>query len=125
MQYKSNKKTELGAKGEEIACKYLTDKGYKILSRNWRFRHLEVDIIAMKDDMLHVVEVKTRQTNFFERPQDAVTKSKQAYLVQAINRYIEHIPDFTGEIQFDIITILTNAQGTEIEHIENAFYPLC
>lgn len=125
MQHKNTEKTELGAKGEQIACKYLNSHGYKILERNWRFSHKEIDIIAQKNSTIHVIEVKTRATTFFERPQDAVTKNKQRYLITAINAYIENIPTFDGEIQFDIITILIEPKKEIIEYIPNAFYPLC
>jgi putative endonuclease len=124
MQYKNTQKTELGAKGEQIACKYLTSHGYKILERNWRFSHKEIDIIAEKENTIHVVEVKTRATTFFERPQDAVTKDKQRFLIAAVNNYIQNRP-FNGDIQFDIITVLVQPNSETIEYIPNAFYPLC
>lgn len=124
MQHKSSEKSELGAKGEQIACKYLSSHGYKILERNWRFSHKEIDIIAEKDKTLHVVEVKTRATTFFERPQDAVTKDKQRFLIAAINSYIQTIP-FDGEIQFDIITVLVESNKETVDYIPDAFYPIC
>jgi len=125
MQHKNTQKTELGAKGEQIACKYLSSHGYIILERNWRFSHKEIDIIAQQGNTIHVVEVKTRATTFFERPQDAVTKDKQRFLIAAINNYIQNIPDFTGEIQFDIITVLIEPQQELVEFIPDAFYPVC
>lgn len=123
-QVKSQEKSELGRKGEEIACKYLSKNDFKILDRNWQFRHKEIDIIALKDNVLHVVEVKTRSSSYFERPQDAVTKQKQKFLITAINDYINQ-HDFEGEIQFDIFSVLLE-NGTEIlEFIPDAFYPIC
>jgi putative endonuclease len=74
---------ELGKQGEEIAQQHLSDKGYKILQCNWRFGSEEIDIIARKDNILVIVEVKTRQTNFFGEPEESVTKKKQKFLVRA------------------------------------------
>ena len=70
---------DLGMKGEEIAARYLAGKGYKILERNWRHGKDELDIIAANGEFLVVIEVKTRSTSFFGKPEDAVTDKKQEY----------------------------------------------
>jgi putative endonuclease len=123
-QVKSQEKSELGRAGEEIACKYLSKYAFIILERNWQFRHKEIDIIALKDNILHVVEVKTRSSSYFERPQDAVTKQKQRFLITAINDYINQ-HDFDGEIQFDIFSVLIENGKETLEFIPDAFYPIC
>lgn len=123
-QVKSQEKSELGRKGEEIACKYLSKNNFKIVERNWQFRHKEIDIIALKDNVLHVVEVKTRSSSYFERPQDAVNKQKQKFLITAINDYINQ-HDFEGEIQFDIFSVLLENGKETLEYIPDAFYPIC
>ena len=61
---------ELGKKGEQLAVDFLQKKGYTILDRNWRFKKAEVDIIAQKEQILAIVEVKTRSSNYFGNPQD-------------------------------------------------------
>lgn len=119
----NTQKTELGRKGEKIAYNYLLKKGYSILATNWRYKHKEIDILAQIDSTLVVVEVKTRSHSFFERPQDAVTKQKQKFLVQATNAYISTV-DFEGDVRFDIISIITNSNEEIITHLEDAFYPL-
>ena len=116
-------KSAIGIKGEEIACIYLSNKGYSILERNWRSRHKEIDIIAKKNNLLVIVEVKTRTSSFFERPQDAVTIKKQKHLISATNEYVS-LKNFSGEIQFDIVSVLLENNKEVIEHIEDAFYPL-
>jgi len=123
MQLKKTEKTELGLKGEEIACKYLTKLGYSIIERNWRYKHKEIDIIMKQDSLLIIVEVKTRSSLYFERPQDAVTIQKQKFLISAANGYIENI-EFDGEVRFDIVTVLLENGKEKIEHIPDAFYPL-
>jgi putative endonuclease len=83
----------------------------------------KIDIIAKKNNLLVIVEVKTRTSSFFERPQDAVTIKKQKHLISATNEYVS-LKNFSGEIQFDIISVLLENNKEIIEHIEDAFYPL-
>ncbi|NLP57121.1 YraN family protein [Lutibacter sp. B1] len=111
---------ELGKKGEEIAVEFLVKNGYKILEQNWRFQKAEVDIIALKNDVLAIVEVKTRSTNYFGNPQDFVNSKKIKLLVEAINEYIIS-KNLDVEVRFDIIAIIKNQNSFKIEHLEDAF----
>ena len=114
---------DLGKAGEELACEYLINKGFKILERNWRFGNDEIDIIAQHADNLIVVEVKTRMTNFFGEPQTFVSKQKQGFLIRAANVYSERIKQDL-EVRFDIIgVVLSTGAAPIIEHIEEAFLP--
>ena len=114
---------ELGKKGEDLATQFLIKKGYKILSRNYRFKKLEIDIIAEYKNELIIVEVKTRASRFLAGPEETVTKGKQKSIIKAANQYIiEHEVDL--ETRFDIISIILNQKETSIEHLEDAFYPL-
>ncbi len=113
----------LGNSGEQIAQKYLEQKGYQIKEINWRFGHLELDIIAQKDDWLVVVEVKTRSTDIFQNPEDAISTKKIRNIVKATNEYI-NLKNWQGETRFDIISIISNSNETKIKHIEDAFLPL-
>tara|TARA_R110001632_G_scaffold19898_10_gene59870 strand:+ start:1177 stop:1536 length:360 start_codon:yes stop_codon:yes gene_type:complete len=111
---------DLGKKGEQLAVDYLIKEGYKILVRNWRFQKAEIDIIALKENILASVEVKTRSTNYFGNPQDFVNPKKIKLLVMAMNEYvIKH--DLDVEVRFDIIAITKNKSGFDIEHLEDAF----
>ena len=67
---------ELGKKGEQLAVDYLTKEGYKIEERNWRFQKAEIDIIASKQQTIISVEVKTRSSKDFGKPQDFVNSKK-------------------------------------------------
>lgn len=111
---------ELGKKGEEIAVEFLVKNGYKILEQNWRFQKAEVDIIALKNDILAIVEVKTRSTNYFGNPQDFVNSKKIKLLVEAINEYIIS-KNLDVDVRFDIIAIIKNQNSFKIEHLEDAF----
>jgi len=111
---------ELGEKGEKLAVEFLQKKGYKILDCNWRYKKAEVDIIAQKNDVLAVVEVKTRSSDYFGNPQDFVNQKKIQLLVEAINEYVIS-KDLDVEVRFDIVAILKNKKEFKIEHLEDAF----
>ncbi|MCK5822940.1 MAG: YraN family protein [Bacteroidales bacterium] len=114
---------DFGKKGEEIAQTFLKQKGYSILATNWHHRHKEVDIIAEKDNSLIIVEVKSRSNTIHELPQDAVTKKKQRFLIEAANAYVEK-NDVDLEVQFDIITVVKHNDKYKVRHIKDAFYPI-
>lgn len=115
--------TQKGNAGEEIAIAHLLKQGYSIRARNWRDRHLEIDIVAAIDDLLVIVEVKLRASNAFGTPEEFVTKSKQKKLIKAADVYIkEH--DIHTETRFDVISIIQNSNELVVEHITGAFYPM-
>jgi putative endonuclease len=111
-----------GQKGEEMAAKFLEEKGYTILETNWRFMNLEADIIAQLNKTLVIAEVKTRKSNYFGEPESFVTKQKQKNLIKTANAYIER-KELDLEVRFDIVSIVLN-DSTSVKHIEDAFYPL-
>ncbi|MFL5753936.1 MAG: YraN family protein [Bacteroidia bacterium] len=111
-----------GKEGEEASIAYLRKMGFTILETNWRFKKLEIDIIAMEGDTLVAVEVKTRSTAVFGEPEVFVTKGKQGKLVKAINHYVNG-NGMNNEIRFDVVAVLYQDGGTSIKHIIDAFYP--
>jgi len=112
---------ELGKKGEELAIDFLIKKGYTIRDKNYRYLKAEVDIIAQKEDVLVVVEVKTRSSRDFGLPQDFVNQKKIKLLVMATDHYVIS-KDLEVNVRFDIIAIIHKNNTFEIEHIEDAFY---
>ncbi|MDB4590099.1 YraN family protein [Flavobacteriaceae bacterium] len=113
---------ELGKQGEKTAVAYLAKNGYDILEQNFYFDKAEIDIIAQKNkETIVVVEVKTRNSNFFGNPQDFVSPSKIKLLVKAANEYIIS-KNIDVEVRFDIIAVIKNKKEDKIEHFENAFY---
>ena len=116
------KHIELGKKGEEIAAGFLKGKGYQILERNWRTGRDEIDIIATDKNTLVIVEVKTRSTDYFGEPEEAVTDRKQEFLIRAAEEYVNQ-NELDLEIRFDIVSIIIQPGKQTIRHIEEAFYP--
>ena len=112
---------ELGKKGEQLAVDFLLKTGYEIIERNYRFDKAEVDIIAQQNDTLAIVEVKTRSSTDFGNPQDFVKPKQIQRLVKAIDEYI-NTNALDVEVRFDIIAIVKENNGFNIEHLENAFY---
>ena len=116
---------ELGKKGEDLAAEYLRQNGYKILDRNWTFQKAEIDIIAQKESIVAIVEVKTRSSLDFGSPQDFVKPKKIQLLIKAVNAYInDREKDFEDDlnIRFDIVAIHKTGETFAIEHLTDAFY---
>ena len=110
-----NKK--LGKLGEKQAREYLIKNGWKIVKKNYVNPFGEVDIIARKGEVLAFVEVKTRLSDTFGTPSEAVTKPRQKKYIQAAKYYFAGM-EIDCTVRFDIIEIFEG----RINHIENAFY---
>jgi len=113
---------EKGASAEDVAVNFLAAKGYEILERNWYSQHHEIDIIARKDGIIAIVEVKSLASTYLREPFQAVSRNKQRMIISATNAYIRS-KNVDDEVRFDIISIVMSQNDPVIEHIENAFYP--
>jgi putative endonuclease len=113
---------ELGKQGEELAATYLREQGYIILDKNFRAGRNEIDIVARDKDIMVIVEVKSRRSNFFTEPEYAVTREKQRALIRAANSYI-YRKNINLETRFDIIAIILKDEEVHINHLKDAFYP--
>ncbi|RYH76068.1 endonuclease [Flavobacteriaceae bacterium 144Ye] len=112
---------ELGKKGEQLAVDFLLQNHYEIVERNYRFDKAEVDIIAQKEAILAIIEVKTRSTTDFGNPQDFVKPKQIKNLVKAVDEYVT-VNGLEVEVRFDIIAIVKSEKDYTIEHLENAFF---
>ncbi len=113
----------LGREGENAAADYLTSVGYEIRHRNWRIGHLEIDIVAEKDDTLAIVEVKTRSNTEFGEPEEAVNYAKIRKIVRAADAYVKKFK-IDKQLRFDIIAVVGDGNSKfKIDHIKEAFYP--
>ena len=101
-----NKK--VGNFGEKLACKYLQKKGYKIISRNTRAKHNEIDIIAKIKEVIVFVEVKTRTNSNFGIAEDAICRYKMNHLNNAINFYLNYKKITHENFRLDYIAININ-----------------
>lgn len=95
---------ELGKKGEQLAEDFLLNKGYTILHRNWRHSYYEIDIIALKNELPHFVEVKIRSSKNYGEPEESVSKKKIRSLLQAADQFLFLHPQYKN-FQLDILSI--------------------
>jgi len=115
------KHNDFGKLGEQKATDFLIKKGYTIKEKNYRYLKAELDIIAQKEAVLAVVEVKSRSSEFLENIADTVNQKKIRLLVAAADHYVvEHNLDV--DVRFDIITIRKKGTTFKLEHLKNAFY---
>ncbi|MGL5317900.1 MAG: YraN family protein [Bacteroidales bacterium] len=113
---------DLGKEGEQKAINYLISNGYIIRHYNWKSGRYELDIVARKDDELIIIEVKTRRNKDYAHPTDAINDQKIRNIVAATDCYIRTF-NIPFSVRFDIISVIHDGISTEIEHIEDAFYP--
>ena len=111
-----NENITLGKKGEKQAQKYLKKSGWTILETNWRNPFGEVDIIAKKDEVIAFIEVKTRLSDAYGAPSEAVQKTRKLKYIRGANYYFYN-KNIDCTVRFDIIEIYKG----ELNHIENAF----
>ncbi len=111
-----------GPSGEELAVQYLQEKGYKILERNYRFEHGEIDIVALDGQMLVFVEVKARRSTRFGEPEEAMTDVKVKNLCATADGYMFEHKMEDQSCRFDVIAIKYNPGASKpvIRHHEHA-----
>jgi putative endonuclease len=111
----------VGAYGERLAARYLAESGMQILDRNWRCDQGEIDIVAIDDTCLVIVEVKTRRSLVFGSPVEAVTVVKAARLRRLAACWLaDHrsMVDSVADIRIDVIGVLRPNRGpAQIEHL--------
>lgn len=113
-----------GRWGELKAAEYLERRGFRIVERNWRDGHRDLDIVAIDADNLVIVEVKTRGSGALVSPEQAVDRRKIRNLSLAAAKYVR-AHDVEMPLRFDIVTVTgASDDDCEIEHIEDAFLPL-
>ncbi len=115
-------RTQLGRRGEEQAAQYLQAQGYIILTRNWRKREGEIDVVALEGDTLAFVEVKTRRTHTFGAPEESIDARKQTQLARLAQRYIDENPQLAFRAcRFDVVIIDSTTRPAQVRLYRNAF----
>ena len=115
---------DTGRWGERKAAEYLERKGYRILWRDWRDGHRDLDIVAVDADTLVVVEVKTRRSGDVMAPELAVTPKKMRNIVVAADRFAKAY-GIEFPLRFDIVAVTGRDDADcRINHIEDAFNPM-
>jgi putative endonuclease len=111
----------VGAYGEQLAARYLVESGMQILDRNWRCSQGEIDIVAMDDACLVIVEVKTRRSLAFGSPVEAVTAVKAARLRRLASCWLAEnrsLVSSVADVRIDVVGVLRPVRGpAQIEHL--------
>jgi putative endonuclease len=110
-----------GKKGEEIAVKFLENKGYEVVARNYRIKRQEIDIVVKHEDTYVFVEVKSRSSSDFGFPEDFISAQQEGRIRNAATHFLVEQNIDTKDIRFDIVSILVYENAIEIEHFEDAF----
>ncbi len=95
---------DTGILGEKLSADFLSNSGFQIIERNWRYKHWEIDVIAKKNNTLHFIEIKTRRSIKFGLPEEAVSRKKLKNLIDAAEEYLIQFPQWKN-ISFDILSI--------------------
>ena len=120
-------KGALGKQGEDEVCQYLIRHGHTILDRNWRYGHLEIDIVSLAPDGIHFVEVKSRVAPVQGDPQDAVNAKKQKNLAVAAGKYMSMKGNTLGsglEVWFDVAAVVYDRGSMTVNYFAGAFIPI-
>ena len=112
-----------GRKAEQLAAHYLKTRGYRLWKSNWRWGKKELDLVAVHNGELVIVEVKSMDGNRVNQPWEVVDGKKQRHIVLAADAFIR-LYHVRMPVRFDVIAVYYHSGGVEIEHIENAFYPM-
>ncbi len=110
----------LGTKGEDIAVKYLEEIGCQILIRNFRSHYGEIDIIAKDKNEYVFVEVKTRASEKFGKPIEAVNNIKQKHIYKTAEYYLYCKKLENSYVRFDIIEVYKKQNEFYVHHLKNA-----
>ena len=115
-------RTRLGTWGEELAGRFLSDKGYRILSTNYRSRHGEVDIVAQDGEELVFVEVRTRRGGSFGAPEESLSKAKIRRLVNTCQDYLQNTAGQASPWRVDLVCIYLGPRRElqRIQHLPHA-----
>jgi len=111
---------EIGQIGEDIAQKYLSSLGFKILEQNWRWRNCEIDIIAIHQDKIVFIEVKTRGRNRIDQGVDISLRQRKR-IIHAANSYLLKKGEIKLEARFDLVRVRKTNGDWWVEHIGGAF----
>lgn len=121
--YKDLDRGEIGRMAENMALKYLEARGLILRDRNWRIRHLELDLIMEDSERLHIIEVRSRREPINIEPYETVDFKKQRFLIKAASSYV-YKKKIYKDVVFDIVSVIFKEKDFEIDYIEEAFLPI-
>lgn len=112
---------KIGARGEEAAVRLLKSKRFKILDRNWRAGHLELDIVCEDGEEIVFVEVKTRTEASMTTPAEGMSLGKKRNIVRAARAWLGARDAWERVCRFDVVCVMDCGKELHLEHCPNAF----
>ena len=118
----SKKTSELGKRGEAFAEEHLSRNGFRVIASNCTTKYGEIDIVAMEDDVICFIEVKTRTSDAAGRPEEAVTLSKKCKIARTARKFLLEKRCYGRPCRFDVVAIIMPYDGEpSVEVFKNAF----
>lgn len=118
-----DRRREVGAAAEAAVAEHLIEAGYVIEARNWRCATGELDIVALRDDLIAFVEVRSATTDFLDSPATTVLSVKQVRVARAADAYLRARGQVADRIRFDVVAVVWRDGRPVIDYFENAFVP--
>lgn len=119
--HRADPRRGIGAAGEAAAAEWYRAHGYEVLDRNWRVREGELDLVARRGSTIVFCEVKTRSSDRFGVPAEAVTFAKQRRLRTLATRWLASHPKMHGELRFDVASVTPAGAKPAVAVTEAAF----
>jgi putative endonuclease len=116
-----NQRAHLGRAGEDLAARTYESDGYEVLERNFRCGQGEIDLVLRRAATVVFCEVKTRSTDFFGDPAEAVKPAKQARLRRLAAVWLQENPVERSNLRFDVVSVVCDRRGTRVRRLEDAF----
>ncbi len=114
---------ETGKSGEDFAVNFLKENGHEVLAQNFRYGQAEIDIVSKHANLIVFTEVKTRSSDKYGFPEQAVSKVKQNHISKAASFFMEK-RGFKNEVRFDILSLTKTYEGYDVHWIKDAFFPI-
>ncbi len=111
----------LGKSGEELAVDLLRQNGYKIIAKNYKTKLGEIDIVANEKDTVCFIEVKTRSSDRFGFPQEAILRNKQRQISKAALQFLKDNNLLDKNARFDVVSVVFAGEKPRLDLIKNAF----
>ena len=115
-------KSRLGSRGEDLTEQFLVQQGFKVIARNYRAGHGEIDLIAWEGNVLVFIEVKTATSLAFGEPETWVDEKKQRTIIRTAISYLQHNHIEDTDCRFDVVAVNLSHRQHEIHHYRNAFW---
>ena len=122
MDFAKGQRAEVGKRGEDLALEFLESRNMRLVARNWRCGHKELDLIMYDGKFLRIVEVRSLYYPNVQRPVESINRKKKTLVMRAARRFVS-LHKIKNEIAFDVVSVVMNGEFSSVEYIADAFAP--